>query len=442
MSQKERRRLGVLEQVQAGVLTLIEASDRLGLSYRQTRRVYQRFRRDGDAGLVHRLRGRPGNRRGDPSVRQRAVALYRAQYADFGCTLAAEYLREKHDLDVHIETFRRWLIDEKLWHRRRKSPVKRRRRERRARFGELVQLDGSHHDWLEGRGDRCVLMVMTDDATGVTEAQFFEGETTVAAMTMFKQWSMRYGLPKEVYPDRHSIYRVNTAEADEVEARTGKRPLTQFGRSMQALNVKLTCAKSPQAKGRVERMNGTLQDRLVKALRVEGISDMESANRYLRETFLAKLNEQFAVAPREVDDAHLPVDEAELDGALCVRDERVVARDHCVCWEGRVLQLKPGQGMVNLAGKRVMVERSLAGDVRVVWRDVVIEHTPLPQRPQREPAKASLVERVAKLKGPKKPEANHPWKKRAITPAKPVGTGFATVSAAPRPPLRQSQPAR
>lgn len=456
MSTKERRRLAVLAQVEAGRLSLVAASARLGLSYRQTRRVFQRFKVEGDAGLVHRLRGQSGNRRRDPTVRERAVSLYREHYSDFGCTLACEYLAERHGLVVDDQTLRRWLASAGLWRRCRKSPVKRRRRERRASFGELVQIDGSHHDWFEGRSSasadgadgasepvgNCVLMVMIDDATSWTLARFFDAETTAAAMTMLRLWSLEHGLPLGLYPDRDSIYRVNTKAADEQEARTGCRPPTQFGRAMEELGVQVTCAKSPQAKGRVERMNGTLQDRLIKALRVAGISDMASANTFMAQTFFPRLNARFTVQPANDVDAHRPVSEAELDAALCVREQRKVSKDHCVSWEGRVMQLKVGLGLPSLAGKQVTVRRALDGTVTVRWREHVIEWQALKQRPVRAAPASSLAERVASHRGPQKPSDDHPWRQDGpATRRPPAEPGSAPASAAPRPALRQARPA-
>ena len=415
MSVRERRRLPVFEQVRAGRLRLTAAAQQLGLSYRQTRRAYGRFRRDGDAGLVHGLRGRPGNRRTDPAVRQRAVALYREHYGDFGATLASEHLARDHALAVDDQTLRRWLVAEGLWRRRRKGQAPRRRRERRACAGELVQIDGSHHDWFEGRRGPCVLMVMIDDATGLTEARFFEGETTHAAMTMLRRWTLRHGLPLELYPDRHGIYRVNTAAADEQEARTGKRPATQLGRALAELGARLTCAKSPQAKGRVERMNQTLQDRLVKALRLAGISDLEAANAYLEAAFLPDLNGRFAVEPACAADAHRTVGQAELDAALCVKARRVAGRDQCVSWQGQALQLLAGPGRPSLAGKAVEVRVSLEGAVGVWWQGRAVGHRVLERRPRPEAAQASLSERVAGHAPPGKPPANHPWRAAAVT---------------------------
>jgi transposase len=239
MSIKERRRLVVLAQVAAGRLTVASAAGLLGLSERQTRRVWKRYRPQGAAGLGHRLRGRAGNRRIEASVQRWAVELYRRHYGDFGPTLAAEYLGERHGLVVDDQTLRRWLMRGGLWQRRRKSRPKRHRRPRRMCFGELVQLDGSPHDWFEGRAGRalqeCCLMVMVDDATGWTAARFFPAETTHAVMSIFRDWTRAHGLPRALYPDRHSIHRRNDPQADEIYARTGQWPPTQFGRALAEL---------------------------------------------------------------------------------------------------------------------------------------------------------------------------------------------------------------
>lgn len=435
MSTKERRRLAVLEQVRAKQITLRTAAAQLGLGERQAKRIYARFKADGDRGLVHKLRGKPSNRASDPAQRQRAIDRYREHYGDFGPTLAAEYLASDHELLVKPGTLRRWLIAEGLWQRRRKSRRKHRRRERRARFGEMVQLDGSHHDWFEGRGEPCVAMVLIDDATGWTHIHFAEAETTHAAMTIFGAWAHQHGLPGMVYPDRHSIYRVNTEAADEVEARTGKRPRTQFGRAMDELGVRLSCANTPQAKGRVERQNGTLQDRLIKAMRLAGINSIAEANAFVQQTFLPDHNARFARASANAADAHVKVSKRELEQALCVKDDRSVGNDHCVSWAGQVLQLKPPRRMVSLAGKRVQVIQKLDGTVQVRREGRNVPHEVLAARPTRTPAEQPpLVDRVAHHAPAWKPPANHPWRQGSATRRSRCGAGSAPGSAAPRPP--------
>ena len=420
MSVKERARLGILSKVEADELTLVQAAGLLGVSYRQVRRLRQRYREHGDAGLVHGLRGRPSNRGGDRALREAAIGLYREHYSDFGPTLACEYLAAGHQLVVDDQTLRRWLQSAGLWRRCRKAPQHRRRRQRKGCFGELVQIDGSHHDWFEGRGagGTCVLMVMIDDATSWTYAQLFAGETTRAAMVMLRHWALAHGLPRRLYPDRHSIYRVNTPNADEIAARTGQRPPTQFGRAMAELGVKITCAKSPQAKGRVERMNGTLQDRLIKALRVEDIGNIAAANVYLQTTFLTQLNARFAVAPADATDVHMTVDEGQLVAALCEREDRVVSKDQCVMWDSRVLQL---QSSVNLAGKRVEVRRLLDGQTQVLRDDALIAHHALAARPPQIVAEPTLCQRIAQHQKPWKPPTHHPWRGWGPSSAGPPG---------------------
>lgn len=420
MSVKERRRLRVLSQVESGQITLSQAAEQMEVCYRHAKRLKQRFTAQGDGGLVHRLRGRPGNRRGDPELRRQVVALYRERYSDFGLTLACEYLLSEHGLVVNDSTLERWLSAEGLWRPRRKSPPKHHRRERRPCLGELVQIDGSHHDWFEGRAPKCVLMVMIDDATNRTWAQFYESENALASMDIFRQWSLQWGMPLALYPDRHSIYWQNGEEADEVEDRTGKRPLTQFGRAMDELGVGCHPAHTPQAKGRVERCNGLLQDRLVKAMRLDGITGIDQGNAYLRERYLPALNERFEKPPANASDAHQPVDAAALDRALCLREKRVVGRDHCVSFEGRVLQLDPGRGLPSLAGKRVLIEQVPDGSLRVMWKGQAVPHRQITQRPNQAGSKPTLQERVATHEEPYKPPKGHPWRGPAVPRAAPA----------------------
>ena len=257
MSSKERIRLEALCRVKRKELKVIEAAELMGLSVRQARRVWKRYRLESDAGLVHRLRGRVSNRRLDSELSQRIVKLHQERYADFGPTLACEKLACEHELTVSPNTLSRLLKERGLWQRRRRRGKHRKRRERRSCFGSMVQMDGSHHDWFEGRGPKCVLMVIIDDATNRTYARFYSAETTEAAFDVFGRWIKRQGIPRSVYVDRHSIYRDEDHADKPVKA---EPPLTQFGRAMKELSVELICAHSPQAKGRVERRNAVFQD--------------------------------------------------------------------------------------------------------------------------------------------------------------------------------------
>lgn len=261
MSEKERRRLEALGRVMAGDLTLRKAAELSGISYRQMKRSWKRFKEEGDASLVHGHRGRPPNSAGEAKLRQQVLKLYAAEYSDHGPTLAAECMQEEHDLTVSVSTLRRWLIAEKLWTKKPRRGKHRRRRERKEQAGEMVQMDGSEHDWFEGRSPKACLMVMVDDATGRVLARFFESETSEAAFAIFREYVVRYGVPRALYVDRDSIYRPGREPTLE-ERHAGEEAYTQFGRAMKELGVRIIMAHSPQAKGRVERMNGTLQDRL------------------------------------------------------------------------------------------------------------------------------------------------------------------------------------
>lgn len=415
MSLKERDRLALLRRVGDGQMTLVAAAAELGVSYRQVKRLWRGYRSRGDAGVVHGLRGRPSNNRvASDGRRGRALALYREHYQHFGPTLAAEQMASRDGLAVNHETLRGWLIDAGLWRAARQPRRRHRRRERRACFGELLQLDGSDHAWFGPEHPRCVLMVMVDDATGLALARFFEAETTAAAMTIFRQWALAHGLPGTLYPDRHSIYRRNDKEADEIEHRTGVRPATRFGQAMAELGVKLTCARSPQAKGRVERLNATLQDRLVKLLALEGITTIAGANAYLDATYLAAHNARFTVAPTKADDAHRPIPAVTvLPGVLCpVCEARVVDKTGCVSWRGRCFELLGRDGSPRRR-HRVLVRERLDGTVELVGLadGRVLESRELATRPvATEVVKPSLAERVAAHKGPTKPADNHLWR--------------------------------
>ena len=266
MSVKERRRLEIFGRVKRGEMKLHEASDLLGLSYRQVRRIRQRFELGGDAGLLHRLRGQTSNRKTDEAVRVEVLRICREFYADFGATLACEHLERTHKMVVGLGTLRRWLKAEGLLVPRRRRSKHRTRRPRRSHWGELIQMDGSWHDWFEGRRPWCCLMVMIDDATSEVFARFYEKETQAAAFDIFGRYAMRHGLPRALYVDRAGIYRSDRDPTGQ-ELVDEQKPVTQFGRAMRELDVELILANSPQAKGRVERQNATLQDAAGLALR-------------------------------------------------------------------------------------------------------------------------------------------------------------------------------
>ena len=408
MSQKERARLTVMEQVEERALSIVEASEVLGLSYRQAKRVWGRYQLSGDAGLVHAARGKPGKRAKPAELRARILARYEERYPDFGPTLAAEYLAEE-GLEVDHETLRRWLLAKGKPRMRRRRQRHREWRERKPCFGAMVQLDGSHHDWFEGRSPRCVLMVMVDDATNRVWAQFFEEETTRASYDMLEGWVQRWGLPQSLYVDKDSIYRAEGVGSI-AEQLAGREPQTQFGRAMEQLGVELILANSPQAKGRVERMNGTLQDRLVKALRLAGISDIAKANEFLAKEFLSGLNRKFQVEPASQADAHGGVPR-ELKEVLSWEEERVVQKDWTVVCKGQWYQLDQRHESLSLAGKKVIVRTLRDGAVQLERQGVKLRFRRLSGRPRRvveEPEVAKVVE------APAKPAQGHPWRRALL----------------------------
>lgn len=404
MSQPERVRLVVMQQVKEQELTVAEASEVLGLSYRQAKRVWRRYRLAGDGGLAHGSRGKPGKRAKPAKLKARILARYEERYPDFGPTLAAEYLAAE-GMVVDHETLRRWRLAQGKPMLRRRRQRHRQWRERKPCFGAMVQLDGSHHDWFEGRGERCVLMVMVDDATNRVWAQFFEEETTHASYDMLDGWTRQHGLPQSLYVDRDSIYRCEGV-GSVAEQMAGEQPQTQFGRAMKQLGVELILANSPQAKGRVERMNGVLQDRLVKALRLEGISDRKSADVFLRKKFLPAFNRKFEVKAASGADVHRKAPR-ELNEILSWEEERVVQRDWTVANDCRWYQLDQQHEALSLAGKKVIVRQLRDGSVHLERQGVKLKWKELANRPQRAARKTVATKTPA---AEWKPAANHPWR--------------------------------
>ena len=413
MSRKERERLTVMVGVTAEELTLVQAAELMAVGYRQSKRIWKRYQADGDAGLVHRLRGQPSARRKPPELRAQALARYAEErYADFGPTLMAEELL-KEKLVVDHETLRRWRMAGGQHTVRRRKQKHRQWRERKPSFGAMVQLDGSHHDWFEGRGPKCVLMVMVDDATNQMRARFFQEETTRASYDVLEGWVRKHGLPGSLYVDRDSIYRCEGV-ASIAEQLAGQQPQTQFGRAMEALGVELILANSPQAKGRVERMNGVLQDRLVKAMRLAGISDMESANRFLDGKYLREFNRQFARAAASPVDVHRGVPR-NLKEVLSWEEERVVQRDWTVACEGKRYQLNQQHEALSLVRRKVIVRTLRSGQVQLVYRGEQLQWRSLPVGAERKtrPEKAKQPKPV-KTKTEKAPSVNHPWRRDRV----------------------------
>lgn len=400
MSAKERRRLEVLGRVKRREIKVVQAADLMGLSVRQARRLWKRFNASGDRGLMHALRGRVSNRRLDEQWRDKIVRRHQASYRDFGPTLASEKLSEE-GLMISPDTLVTILKERHLWKRMRRRGRHRQCRQRKAHFGQMVQIDGSHHDWFEGRHKWCVLMVIVDDATGRTMARFYGAETTQAAFDVFGRWAKKHGVCRSVYVDRHSIYR----DEDHPE-----KP-TQFGRAMADLGVELIQARSPQAKGRVERRHRVFQDRLVKELRLRNISDMAQANILLDQIMLPELNKRYAIKPALAADLHRAAPEA-IEEVLCVQEPRVVGKDWCVRFANRWLQIENQKGSVGLAGKQVLIKQLADGRLLVLRGKEKLSYRELAWRPKAAPRRATTNNQINNQQR-YKPTWNHPYNRQA-----------------------------
>src|SRR5215471_17739088 len=345
MSTRELERVEVMGRVAKGGLKLLDAAVMLQLSYRQVKRVWRRYQEAGGKGLKHGNVGQVSNHGKPLKLRRRVLNLIKKKYSGteetrFGPTLAAEHLAEEDGIVVDHETLRRWMLAEGLWSRQRKRTKHHQRRDRKARFGELVQLDGSFDDWLEGRGPRGCLMDMVDDATSRTEARLGKEETIWAAVGVLRGWIKKYGVPRALYTDWKNVYKRKATPAEQLR---GQVPLTQFGRMCQKLGVRIIAASTPQAKGRVERVHGVHQDRLIKKLRRQGIASYEAGNQYLEEQYLAEHNRRFAREAAQPEDYHRRKPKArELREIFRLETERGIGNDWVIRHQGGYLQLRPG----------------------------------------------------------------------------------------------------
>jgi hypothetical protein len=371
MSQRERDVLKVMSLVLSGKRTQAEAGRLLKRSVRQIRRIQRRLEGGGDQAVVHGLRGKPSNRHAEPALRQSVLKLYRRKYAGFGPTLAAEKLAELDQVQVSVETLRQWLLAEGLWERKRHRDKHRRRRERRACFGEMVLADASEHDWLEGRGPMLTLVGMIDDATDRIVCRFFKSETAVAYMAVLRSWIEKHGRPGSWYTDRHGIFRAEEKVAGYDQKQS---VLTQFSRGLKELEVELILAGSPQAKGRVERLWGTAQDRLVKELRLAQASTIEQANRVLAEKFVPWFNRRCTHQPASGNDAHRPLGKGhDLDAILSIQHQRVVANDYTIRFENQVYQLLP-PALPGQRGGKVTIQQRANGSMHIFFKGRYLQY--------------------------------------------------------------------
>jgi transposase len=407
MSNREITRLEAMQRIKDKRLTQKEAARMLSLSVRQIKRLYRAYKAQGARGLVSQRRGQPSNNRLDGETQQKVIDLIYKHYRDFGPTLAHEKLTEKHHLRISRESVRRIMIAEGIWKAKRaKQASTHQMRERRACFGELVQMDGSDHDWFEGRAPSCNLLVYIDDATGqLLELWFVPDETTFAYFAASRRYFERYGKPVAFYSDKHGIFRVNQ------EQTTGLGSgLTQFGRAMQALDIQIICANTPQAKGRVERANQTLQDRLVKELRLRGISDIDSANAYLPE-FCQDFNRRFAVAPRSNHDAHRPLLKTEnLDIILTHQKTGTLSKNLTVQYNKVIYQIQTNRPDYTLRNAKVLVCENAKGEITILYKNQPLAYT-IYHKPTRQAEVVDTKTLDHHIQSSKPPAPHHPWRR-------------------------------
>jgi transposase len=407
-SQRELKRLHVMQKVIEGSLKQTEAAEMLSLSIRQTGRIINRVKEEGPQGVVHRSRGRESNRKLPQEVKDQVLALYRQHYTGFGPTLAQEKLLERDGICISDETLRIWLIEAGLWKKKRKGRRHRQWRQRKDRYGEMIQMDGSKHDWFEGRGPACVFMGYIDDATGKVYGRFYEYEGTIPAMDSFRRYIRKNGLPMSLYMDKHTTYKATGKPTIEDEL-NGTEPMSEFGRALEELGVQLIHANSPQAKGRVERLFGTLQDRLVKEMRLRGISSIAEANEFVKE-YLPIYNRRFGKKAAEAENLHRPIPKGlNLDRILCIKTERTLKNDFTIAHDRKLYQIEEA-----VKTKKLMVEEYTDGSMAIwckeqklkFWQIMIKPEKPQKQSPRSGRSKAST------------PAKDHPWRGLFFVPKK------------------------
>ena len=407
MSLKEAKRLSVMQQVDKNILTLRQASEELALSLRQMKRVRKRYRLEGILGLISRHVGKIGPNRIDREIKTEVLKILHSEdYNGFGPTFARDKIEERQGYCLSSETIRKWMIEQELWVAKRKRKCKiHQRRARRARFGELLQGDGSRHAWFEDRGPECTIVLFVDDATSkITTGKFVPAETTESYQQILKEHLYRYGRPKALYVDKHSIFRTSR------ENSVAQERETHFGRVLRELRIELICAHSPQAKGRVERANGTLQDRLIKEMRLQKICTIEEANRYLP-VFIDNYNKKYGVEPREKQDAHRRFNKkVDLDRLFAKQATRKIAKDLSFSYQGVTYQIhvdtpnrftKMYVNILDRPGKPLLIECAGKGYTYTRWNDQVS------QKPKVFDSKELEAYWPSR---PVKPKRNHPWR--------------------------------
>lgn len=385
MSQKEVNRLKTISQIETKVLNVEEGSELMGISTRQTYRILKKIKEEGTRGIIHKLRGKKSNRGYPAELKKDVLKIYKTHYSDYGPTLFSEELVKNHKILVDHETIRKWLRAEAITTSMRKKRPHRKKRERRSCYGALLQFDGSHHDWFEGRGAECCLINCVDDSTGKVYLKFAVSENTQDVLLTLWEYVNKYGIPRSIYTDKYSVYKAE-----------GK--LTDFGRAMKELNIETIFANSPQAKGRVERVNRTLQDRLVKALRREGISNIAQANEFVQKRFISDYNSKFAVN-LEVPDAHRITTGYDLKNIFCYKTSRQVRNDYTINLSGGYIQLLKGSSPLPIPKQNVTICQWLNGETHIYFNGQEINFTQLDNKPGK---KGYKIHHLPK---------DHPWRR-------------------------------
>lgn len=414
MSRREIDRVSVLNEVVSGSLTQIGASQKIGITNRQLRRIMHRFRVEGPGAVIHGLRGRVSNNKTSQEILDKAIALVREKYWDFGPTFASEKLEEIDKLIINHDVLRTEMIKVGIWIAKQRKHKHRQWRERKEHFGEMVQFDGSHHAWFELRGKICCLLASKDDATNEVYAHFTEHEDIQGVFAFWREYIKKYGKPKCIYLDRGSVYKVNAKSVfDDPEV------LTQFERVCKELGIEVIHAKSPQAKGRIENGFGTLQDRLVKELRLKNIDNINDANKYLKEDFLPKYNNKFSLIAKEEGNFHTPLNQAEdLDQIFSIQSQRMVNNDFTVRFKGQWFQLLAKQSKTVLQKSKVVIEERMGGEIKIVQKGIYLNFKIINKQDLEILRKQRKEEKVYVLtSSPKKeytPSLNHPWKRQIV----------------------------
>ena len=407
MTQKEVYRTEIFLKIKNKQISQVKGARELNLSLRNTQRLYKLFKYGGPKAIVSKKRGMRSNHQLNPSIKIRVSELITCEtYAGFGPTFMCETLRKMHGISISKETTRRLMIANEVWlEKNKKSPVIHQQRQRRARWGELLQIDGSPHNWFEDRRGRCTLIVFIDDATGQIYCKFVEVETTEAYMQTAWEYINKFGKPLTLYSDKHGIFRINIPNCNK------KAQLTQFGRAVKELEIELLCANSPQAKGRVERVNQTLQDRLVKELRIRKINTIDEANKFLKESYLEEFNHQFSVIPKSLENAHRKIEKkVDLSEIFCEKQTRKVSKNLEFQFNSIIYQIKISTPWKGLLGARITVLRKLDGTVLVKYREKVLPVVQYFKQPHNGTVVDSKeLERFLRDKKTVKVSQYHPW---------------------------------